>query len=111
MNNYILRLRKGLQDQKIENLTCITSSNLLRLRGLISDIPDGAYISEWRYGMGDIKYEYHIHVGNGAKELKEAYESGAIGGHPKLTGLYSKEELRDITSKFEALSEPSLYNQ
>lgn len=61
-NNYINVLRKAIKDPKIPKLDCICSSNKSRLIKLVQEVPKHAHISEWRYGLGKIRYNYHLHT-------------------------------------------------
>jgi hypothetical protein len=55
-----------------------------------------ACISEWRYGLGEVKYVYHIHKGDFAIKLQEAFNEGKKGGNPKLTYIYLRKDLEDL---------------
>jgi len=96
MNNYLSILRKALKDLKLDGLTCISSSESPRLSEIVKNLSPDACISEWRYGMGNIRYEYHVHQDGIAEQLREAFKNGVSGGHPKLTAIYSREELKKI---------------
>lgn len=69
--------------------------NIMKTRNILKEVIkdpkidlDGC-ISEWKYGMGEVKYVYHIHTKETATKLKEAYRRGIRGGHPKLTAIYN----------------------
>ncbi len=66
--------------------------------GLVAKIKPNecACISEWRHGLGEIKYIYHIHKGDFAIKLQEAYNNGYKGGNPKLIDIYTRKDLEDI---------------
>lgn len=96
---YLAVLKKALKDPKVQGLSCISPNNKPKLLEILRELPSTSYLSEWKYGMGQIKYVYHVHNGKGVK-LKEAFDNGARGGHPKLTGVYSKKDLQAIIQKY-----------
>ncbi len=98
MVNYLNTLRRALEDPKLEGLSSLSN----RMFGLV---PQNCYVSEWRVGMGEIRYEYRVHRSEIGEELKRAFLEGNSGGHPKLTGVYSKEDLRRLNQPQEARSE------
>ena len=58
---------------------------------------------KWNPNMGPYIFmeKNGIHIidlNKTAAKLKEAYESGARGGHPKLTAIYTRKELEDVLS-------------
>lgn len=99
MVNYLNVLKKALADPKLDNLECISDGVDSKLVEILEGLPLDSYISEWKYGFGEIKYEYHIHKGEVAEQLKEAFRNGARGGHPGLTAVYLKKELEALTLK------------
>lgn len=96
MDNNLGILRQALEDPKLEDLPCICPSHSPQLTRVLKELPPDAYVSEWRYGMGDIRYEYHVHRNGAALQLREAFSNGARGGHPRLTAVYSREELEKL---------------
>lgn len=98
-------LRKALDDPKLEGLACISPSESSVLAKIVTTLPTDAYISEWRYGIGEIRYVYHVHTNGIIPELRKLFEKGIGGGHPKLTALYSKEELINLIRYYQADSE------
>jgi hypothetical protein len=97
MNKHLKTLKKALEDPKIEGLDSISSDDTSRLTEIVDELPSDGCISEWRYGVGIIKYEYHIHKNGIFNPLKEAFEKGVRGGGPRrLTAVYCKEDLQKI---------------
>ncbi len=105
MANHISTLQRALKDPKIEGITCICDAEMNRLKKIIPSLPANAIISEWKYGIGQVHYEYHIHTNGNSVQLKEAYEQNVRGGHPKLTALYSIEQLNALIQQYAAASE------
>lgn len=110
MNVAINVLKKALDDPRLDGLTCISPSESSVLARIVTTLPTDAYISEWRYGIGEIKYVYHVHTNGIIPQLKDLFEKGIRGGHPKLTALYSKEELEDIIKQYQVGSGLKLNN-
>ena len=103
MNKDLLILKKALEDPKIEDLDSISSDASSRLAEIVNELPNGGCISEWRYGLGQIKYEYRLHKNGISDQLKEAFKKGVRGGGPRrLTAVYCKQEIRKIIQKSEA---------
>jgi hypothetical protein len=100
MNKYLPILNKALKDSKVEGLVCISPDYKKRLSEIIKDMPSEAYLTEWRYGVGEIYYVYYMHTNGIGPKLKEAFEKDFRGGHPKLTAVYQKKELEHIIQKF-----------
>ncbi len=99
-------LRKASEDPEIEGLDCISQENLPKLIEVLAELPDDGCISEWRYGWGEIEYKCRIHKNGVVNLLQEAFEKGVRGGgSQKLTGVYSKQRLRETIQEFEAGSE------
>lgn len=96
MDNNLAVLRRALEDPKLEDLPCICPSHIPQLISVLKELPPDACVSEWRYGMGDIRYEYRVHGNGAALQLREAFSNGARGGHPTLTAVYSREELERL---------------
>jgi len=100
MKDYISLLRQALSDPKLEDLACITSDSIRSLQSIAEQLPVGEGISEWRIGLGIIKYEYHLHKQGMAVQLKKALNKRISGGGPhKLTGVYFKKNLQEIIRK------------
>lgn len=95
MTNYIQILKKALNDPQVR-IDCISYSYDPKLIEYVRKMSSNLYISEWRYGIGEIRYEYHIHSKELAKKLIGALKKGAHGGHPRLTAIYSKDKLEEI---------------
>lgn len=103
MTDYIGTLNKALEDPEIPNLGTISSNNRSRLVDLCNEMPSGALVSEWRYGVGEICYKFYMHTNGICATLKEAFEKGIRGGGPRrLENLYSKEDLLKIIRAPEA---------
>ncbi len=103
MNKYVATLRRALEDPRIEDLDSINPNNTSRLIKIVNKLPEAGCISEWRYGLGEIKYEYRIHNNGISNPLKEAFEKGVRGGGPRrLTGVYFKRDIQKIIQKSEA---------
>lgn len=98
-------LKKALDDPQLEGLACICPSESSVLARIVKTLPTTAYVSEWRYGIGEIKYVYRVHTNGIIPELKGIFEKGIKGGHPQLTALYSREELVRIIQQYQADSE------
>jgi hypothetical protein len=96
MNNYLSILKAALKDPVLENIDCLFCGESSGLIGVIDSLPSDACISEWRYGLGEVKYEYHVHTYDISSKLREAFEMGFRAGHPKLTAIYSKDKFKSI---------------
>jgi len=105
MNNYRALFKKALKDPQIKGLECICPSDKSALRKVLINLPDDEWVSEWRYGMGEIFYRYHRHLNGLGQKLKKAYDEGKRAGHPFFTGIFSKQDLESITAKYEEASE------
>jgi len=79
----------------ITGITGFVGSHLVEY--ILANLPDNILVSEWLHTLGYAKYEYHIHIGETADNLKKLYEQDVRVGNPKLLRLYSKKELKDIT--------------
>lgn len=90
MSNHLHILKRALEDPKLKGLTCICSSQYSILDKHLDRVPEGGSVSEWRYGNGSVFYEYRVHKKELSRELKQAFDEGARGGHPKLTAVYSR---------------------
>ena len=100
MHEYLVAMKRALKDKEVNNLVCISRTYKSDLVRIIEKMPNTAYLSEWRYGMGVIKYVYRIHNNKIGSKLKEAFDAGAKGGHPTLTGIYSKNDLENLINNF-----------
>lgn len=96
MNNNLPIANMALQDPKLEGVDCICRSNYPGLVDIVEGLPSGAYVSEWRYGMGETRYEYRVHQDGIGEQLRKAFESGVRFGHPWLTAVYTKDELKKL---------------
>jgi hypothetical protein len=109
--NKVALLKKGLQDPTLEGLTCIGPSEASQLVKVFNALPQDGCVSEWKYGVGEVTYRYHIHGGDTAAGLRRAFEEGIRGGHPTLTAVYTKKELQELISQYEADFEYQQDNQ
>ncbi|HLC73106.1 MAG TPA: hypothetical protein VJH20_00545 [Candidatus Nanoarchaeia archaeon] len=89
-------LKKALQDPELK-IEAIIPEEYAKLDDFLANLPDNILVSEWLHTLGYAKYEYHIHIGETADNLKKLYEQDVRVGNPKLLRLYSKKELKDIT--------------
>lgn len=92
--DYIGLFKQALKDQRLD-IECITTG-AAELAGVVESLPNGSFVSEWRYGLGLIIYEYRLHERNIGLQLVELLRRGIRGGHPHLTAVYSKGELERI---------------
>ncbi|MCK4670557.1 MAG: hypothetical protein KAT43_05120 [Nanoarchaeota archaeon] len=92
--NPIHILLRALKDPILEGIDCICPSNYPKLAITLVNLSSDTFISEWRYGIGEIKYECHVHRNGIGEQIKRAFENGVRGGGSrKLTSVRSKEEL------------------
>lgn len=87
-------LRKALQEPRVEGLKLISYGHIDDIVGILSENPDAEYVSEWKYELaGPIRYEYRLHNVSEGRELKELYQRGKTSSLPRLTGVYTRQEL------------------
>ncbi len=98
----IILFKQALKDPQIEGLECICPSLVGELSRLVKELPDSAWVSEWRYGMSVITYRYYLHLNEVGSQLKKAHDEGKRAGHPFFTGIYSKQDLEKLLAKYEA---------
>jgi len=89
--------KRARKDEHIKGVDSLFDCEMIPV---VKMLPPKSYISEWRYGMGEIRYEYYIHSNSFANKLKKVLNKG-INGYPfyKLTNIYSKKDLKEILNK------------
>ena len=88
-------LKAALTDPQID-IDHIGPSYYDQLAKIISQLPTGSIISEWKHKFGGIKYEYHAHTNGIRGQLQIVYEKGIRGGNPQLIKLYSLSDLEKL---------------
>lgn len=87
--------KTALADLRLD-IEVLIPDNYPKVAATLRSLPEDIVISEWRHVLGGIKYEYHVHTGQTAAELKRIYDEGQRGGNPKLVNVYTKAELENI---------------
>lgn len=89
-------LRQALKAPLLEGIVCISSKYSREIVQFLETLPENGCVSEWRYGIGKIEYKFRVHINGLGVELKQAFLEGIRGGHPKLTAVYTKQELQNL---------------
>ena len=88
-------LRAALEDRCVEGLKVVSSTNAEQLRGVLEKYPEAVYFSEWRFEMaGPLRYGYRAHNAELGKKVYELFNQGVKAGLPRLTAVYSREEMQ-----------------
>ena len=87
--------KTALQDPRLE-IELLIPEEYITVKETLDNLPDNILISEWLHTLAYGKYEYHIHNGETAINLKHLYSNGARAGNPRLIRLYSKKDLINI---------------
>src|SRR3989344_6295700 len=91
-------LKRAHRDPKID-LYCVTPELYKEIARILPKIPEDAIVSEWRYDIIKVHYEYHIHTDGIKEELLKLFKEGKRGWHPTLTAIYSREDLEKIVNE------------
>ncbi|NQU78834.1 hypothetical protein HQ545_03625 [Candidatus Woesearchaeota archaeon] len=86
-------LKTALDADVVPDLPVLDISDSACLEHLLDNIPDGGFVSEWRNDVGSVSYEYRIHGQEEGVLLRELCKSGSVGGYPRLTKVYSGEDI------------------
>ncbi len=103
-------LRKALEAPLCRGISCITPRKKEELSTVLDSMDDNSYLSEWRVGLGILRYEFRFHDEELGNSLKGLYGRGVRGGHPKLTGVYSKQDLISLLDEYATQPVPAQGN-
>lgn len=73
---HITLFKQALKDPQINGIECICPSFVKGLSKLVTNLPDNAWVSEWRYRG---QYLYHGHSENIGLKLKQFYDQKKKG--------------------------------
>ena len=90
-------LREALNDKVAKEIDVISLDNLSIVKNALKNYPNASYFSEWKIELaGKVRYSYRVHEGDIGKMIFDVYSKGVSSSLPKLTYVYSREELKNL---------------
>ena len=87
-------LKRALADREIASSPSAYRNE--RLTRVVEELAENEYTSEWLHTVGKPHIEFHAHSESDGRNLKHLYDQGVRAGNPRLAGVYSRSDLKEV---------------